>query len=427
MFPKAKNDARERNDSMNNDNGAAAMSMPTSSFEDVDETITWSWSPQAASKARAESKAKQHNSSSPGDYLHQLSYNCYDQTLDKLMGEFNNVSKRKRNWNRNTGRFDDNSEKSNETTEDPNNPMAHFESMWPNESSESAQSADVKDVNFWTKVFFNNNNVASDPRKANDSHASTGAGQNEQRKSRKSQNQSSNTAILLNSIISNLKDHRSKPSVSNSNNISSITSNIDTLNRNLNLNDLNDLSTNEIKSAAPTSLENANNDSMIMAKPSYTLLNNSSKSKSAPTKRKSITNLSAHRLGESDDFNDMAEVNSDENNASASDQGIRRLSLDDGNELNSSNSIFLQTLNDLRLDHPNFSPNSRQFNSRETSENVRLTPKERFVHLCWCHTFQKNSKQCLLLCFQINWTAEFILNKATLSLSWNKSHFKKWK
>lgn len=383
---KAKTDARERNDATSK--GATALS--TSSFDDINETITWSWNPQAAPNRRGENKSKQDSSCSPGDYLHQLSYNCYDQTLDKLMGEFN-VSKHKRNWNRNDTHFDAtvNGEKSSIDATNISNPNDNYDSMCAKENSEGSQnacsSANVKDVNFWTKVFFNNNNITNEHRKSqNDarqssSESSGSSSSNNHHTERKSKNQPTNTAILLNSFISNLKPNASNTTSSN---ISNITSNIDTLNRNLNLNDLNEDAKNpststsskkiQASSSAPTCVE-----SLIMTKPSYTLLNKNNNNnsngtaKNATPKRKNITNLSAHRQGESDHsiFNDANETNSIDTNGAGE--------LSDGNDLNSSNSIFLQTLNDLQLEHHSFASTG---NSRETNENGQSTSKDRFVY-----------------------------------------------
>lgn len=84
------NNTTERNDEI----GATGVSEPE---QNERETIAWNWNPNATSITRSESRARQNDND---DYIQQLSYNCYDQTLDRLMGEFN-VNKRKQNWNRN--------------------------------------------------------------------------------------------------------------------------------------------------------------------------------------------------------------------------------------------------------------------------------------------------------------------------------------
>lgn len=110
------------------------------------------------------------------DYLNQLSSDYYDRTLDRLVAEFS-LNDRKRNLQRHGRRvaLATNERKSNPATKSATN--FDYERAWPmqhnatngNEPCTSrslldggatASANDVKDVNFWTNVFFSNGSAA---------------------------------------------------------------------------------------------------------------------------------------------------------------------------------------------------------------------------------------------------------------------------
>lgn len=169
------------------------------------EPITWNWSPHAT-----KSKSNSDNTTNPNnndEYSQQLSYNCYGQPLNKLMGGevVGDVSyKRKRsNMNRNSG------------TDGVNN----------RSTRPGADDNSTKDANFWTKVLFGTN-ADSDPCQPNDLSAvstSTGATKSNDKKS------SSNT-VIFNSIFSNLSNNNRSKAIQSMNDI-------DTINRNFHLSD----------------------------------------------------------------------------------------------------------------------------------------------------------------------------------------------
>lgn len=122
------------------------------------EPITWNWNPHAISKSHSENKTN-HNDE------YSLSYNCYGQTLNKLMGEFN-VNKRN----------DKIGTQSNENQTKP---------LWSSDGQ-----TENNDTNFWTDVLFTNNN--NDQRRSSDLLASA--------------EPTATTATSSNSISSNLTE-----------------------------------------------------------------------------------------------------------------------------------------------------------------------------------------------------------------------------
>lgn len=117
--------------------GSVAAAISTDQVEN--EQITWNYNPHTIT--RSNSKTKQN------DKDENLSYNCYSQTLNKLMGEFN-VSKRKRNNNRNGD--DINAAKLIDKKSLNKNKM-------PWSKNDERRDGDG-DSYFWSKVLCNNNN-----------------------------------------------------------------------------------------------------------------------------------------------------------------------------------------------------------------------------------------------------------------------------
>lgn len=290
----------ERKSSFRNEMETGATSIqPVSSATDqnVRRSMTWSWNPHTMKK----SSDGQKIANSDTDYLKHLSYDCYDQTLDRLMGEFNVNKVRKRNWNRNT---DNNNRDGNYNSiimsdgasgsENQQQQLQQNQRTKPNRNS----SSDVEDVNFWTKVFFNNNN-------------------NDAPTTKKVQ---PNTAIIFNSIISNLNDHRTKTNGNSLNIVDPIETNAHNLN------------------GAPKS--NIEIDTLASAK-LLTGCNNSKTTQNLSNCRNKNVTSTVHRQGESDDFND-------DSNATNENSSIAQTT-----------KYFLQTLNDLRLDYNDLSTDER--------------------------------------------------------------------
>lgn len=286
----------ERKNSFRNEMeaGAASTIEPISSVTDqnVRRSMAWNWNPQQIKKPSDGRKI----ANSDSDYLQHLSYDCYDQTLDRLMGEFNVNKVRKRNWNRNTDNNRDGNynsmimSDSGASSSDQQQQQQHQRSK-PNRNS----SSDVEDVNFWTKVFFNNNN--------NNNDAPT---------TKKVQ---PNTAIIFNSIISNLNDHRTK-TTGNSSNLDPI-----------------DTNAHDLDDARKSNIEI---DTFASAK-LLTASNNSKMTQNLSSRRNKNVTSTVHRQGESDDFND-------DSNATNENSSIAQTTKN-----------FLQTLNDLRLDYNDLS------------------------------------------------------------------------
>lgn len=213
---------------------------PTVAASNIDgEAISWNWNPHQPSTARSENKRNPTATRSQyDDYLARISNDYYDRTLDKLMGEFS-LSKRKRNWDRNLSRHcanavDNSTHRSRSeydssvwpTTAEPASTARHT-----NDLTESARNNDVKDVNFWTNVFFSGDtSLPEAPRKSNSKNpssreivseiASTSSATHRSIDDKKVENMMpSNTAFLLNNVISKLNEQN--PRLSRANKIDS--------------------------------------------------------------------------------------------------------------------------------------------------------------------------------------------------------------
>lgn len=261
------------------------------------------------------------------------------------MGEFN-LNKRKRNWDRNLSRYATNISLANNANQNENKSLNDYESMWssrhddpPSTSSNETVAnlnTDVKDVNFWTNVFFNNNNNNIESRMANGASSTptsplyTSANNNQsERKAKK--NHPTNTAILLNNIISNLKDHQTKIGVvasgtaNHSNNATSNNYDMDTISN----------GSHEAKNHFSFSV---GEDSLPTSKPSYTFLS-SVRPKSLKSNRKNLVNSSTQKK-ECD--------TQDRDNIILANDELRRLSLEARNDCSSINCVG--TLNALNYE-----------------------------------------------------------------------------
>lgn len=271
--------------------------MQTTAADPIEnEQITWNWNPQIASKYSYEPKSNRGESSEYAQ--HQSSHNGYGQ-------------KRKRN---NTRANDDGSD---------NKSSGKTLSMWTQEE----ENGDVKDSNFWSKVLFNNNN--KDQRRSNQLFPSTNS-----------------TAVIFNSIISNLKDHHP-------NNLD--INDVDVIDRNFNMSD-----------AAEQSNGNGN---MNMLASSSTASSSDSNHASNASKPKNL--LQKHKLmkNRSDQSDEIA-------HGGATGGEHHRQSLN--NDLSVANSTFLRALNDLHLDYNDLSATNAGTNQREHGETMaQLTSKER--------------------------------------------------
>lgn len=246
-------------------------------------------------------------------YLKQLSNEYYDRTLDRLMGEFNlgdrkrGVSGRRTNLcTRSASNFDFENGWSTHT------PRSLYENnnggsggnnaiIGDGNGTGSQQTDDVKDVNFWTSVFFNNGGStmvsSSDLVKSLYSPASTatitstastattaaGAASNDRKLAKKTPTTPS--TYLLNSIISNAKNNRSKVIV-NANNHKS--------DRDLFGDQINGLNTVEPSSSSSSSSPSA---------ASYAFLNTIKQHDLLPKRGENA--LSAHQAGELDYQSDI--------------------------------------------------------------------------------------------------------------------------
>lgn len=174
--------------------------------------------------------------------MKQLSNEYYDRTLDRLMGEFN-LGDRKRGV---SGRRVNQCTRSASNFDFENGWSMHTRSLYENKNvgingsgvcgngggsavigdvgTGSQQTDDVKDVNFWTSVFFNNGSAmvsSSDLVKSlyspaastatissTTSTSTTAAG--DRKLIKKATNPTTPSTYLLNNIISNAKNNRSK-------------------------------------------------------------------------------------------------------------------------------------------------------------------------------------------------------------------------
>lgn len=184
----------------------------------------------------------------------------------------------------------------------------------------SQKPNNIKDINFWKSVFFNNksgdsyNDVSKTAGESIDmntlvpsaSSHSTSSAENHQsdRKTRKNQNHSSNTAILLNNIISNLNERRTKVSNDAAGETSSLTEN-DLVNSGLTADpsDLDSISLGSCKSSRKNNsgFHISSIESLLASTPSYTYLKTMKHKNLTPKRKNTVTSLSSHQ-GESDRF-----------------------------------------------------------------------------------------------------------------------------
>lgn len=290
-------------------NGATALqNTPNESIDN--ETITWNWNPQASSKLNFESKCDRPIDNTNGHVAYKVHSNCYGLKR-----------------NRNSAACTDEASSASASASTANGKNL---SIW---CEDPEDGTDMKNSNFWSKVLFNtnsNNNYGCSS--GSGSNSSSGNSSKDQRRTNNLCPSASNTAVIFNSIISNLKDQYPK-------NID--LSDMDAIDRNFNMssaivqNSAGDGSGAPVASGATTSML-----------PSSTGSDSSyhSKSKNSSQKNKSVK----HR--------------SEQSNIEAAD-GVFRLSLD--NDLNAANSTFLRALNDLHLDYNDLTGGTTSAQSKE--------------------------------------------------------------
>lgn len=302
----------------------SATALQNTSNDSIDnETITWNWNPQASSKLNIESKCDRSNDNTNGHVAHMV-HNCYGL-------------KRNRNGAACT---DEASASASGSTANGKNL-----SIWP----EDSDGTDMKNSNFWTKVLFNNNS---------NSNNNNGSGSSkDQRRTNNLYPSASNTAVIFNSIISNLKDHYPK-------NID--LSDMEAIDRNFNMSTaIVQNSAGDGGSTASTSTSTAPVGSAPMPPPPLVGSDSSyhSKSKNLSQKNKSVKHRSDNKSAE-------------QSNVEAAD-GVFRLSLD--NDLNAANSTFLRALNDLHLDYNDLTGTTSAMVTRQEHGDPMAQSKERYV------------------------------------------------
>lgn len=321
------------------------------------EAISWNWNPHQSASLQSDRKLNPTSTRSQyDDYLARISNDYYDRTLDKLMGEFS-LSKRKRNWDRNLSRHcandvDDNMHRSQSEYDSSVWPTAHAATApstarHGNDLGESARNNDVKDVNFWTNVFFSGDTTLPDaPRKSNGKNPTASETVNEiasmpstssathrpiDGKAKKVDNmRSSNTAYLLNNVISKLNEpstRSGRATKSDSTRPSAAQSKYE----------FEPISRRTHDASNHFSFSGTASDSLLTLPPSYTLLN-VIKPRSLLPKRK---NHSSSYAGESEHMTTaIADATSTQRYPAAA------------------NSTFLQTINELQFDHNGLFPAS---------------------------------------------------------------------
>lgn len=312
------------------EDGAIGIPPPVDSQEA--ESFAWNWSPHAtAAIARIEASAHQTDSD---NYLQQLSYNCYDQTLDRLMGEFN-ANRHKQSWHHSV----DSGQGAGAAPRAGGKTASRSRSA----SRKQGSDADVKDVNFWTKVFFTNGSGPASGRKSHASYpsarspapSSSVASANDAAATKKPSQ--TTTASLLNSILSNVKDNRLKSTETAA--AASMPSN-----QTINLRELDALS------AASSSVAGNANDqpSESSRKPTYNLL----ASIGREMRSKKSKTAAAATAGSAQQQHGTEHPQSRDPNRSNSATGHRSSLKADGIlDLSDSSDPFLRTLNELRLDY----------------------------------------------------------------------------
>lgn len=221
----------------------------------------------------------------------------------------------------------------NEATASGSTAVGKNLSIW---SHEDTDGTDVKNSNFWSKIRFNNNN-------SNSNGSGNASNSKDQRRTNDLFPSASNTAVIFNSIISNLKDHHPK---------SIDLSDMDAIDRNFNMSsgDGNTASTSMSGSGA-----------ISMPPPSGSDAGYHSKTKNLSQKHKTVKNRSDHKNAEPSNF-DVAD-------------GVFRLSLD--NDLNAANSTFLRALNDLHLDYNDLTSATNAIVNRQEHNEPTVQSKER--------------------------------------------------
>lgn len=319
------------------------------------EAISWNWNPHQSSSARSEGKRNPTATRSQyDDYLARISNDYYDRTLDQLMGEFS-LSKRKRNWDRNLSR-----QCANDVDDSAHRSLSEYDSsVWPttvatttsatrheNDPTENARNNDVKDVNFWTNVFFSGDTSLPDaPRKSNSKNQTTSAMVNEiasmpstsahvhprsiDGKAKKVDNMmTSNTAFLLNDVITKLNEQNPRSTRSNKGDSSRTAPTQSKY-------EFEPISRRSHDALNHFSFSNTAGDSLLTMPPSYTLLN-VIKPRSLLPKRK---NHSITYPGESEQLTTTSGgTSSTQRYPPAAD------------------SNFMQTLNELHFDHNDLLP-----------------------------------------------------------------------
>lgn len=297
-------------------NGAAAL-QNTSNDSIDNETITWNWNPQASSKLSFESKCGPSDTNTNGHVSHMI-HNCYGQ---------------KRNRNSASGSDEASAPASNSSN-------GKNLSIW---SHDDTTGSDVKNSNFWSKVLFSNNHGNTGGGGSSGGSASSSNNSKDSRRTNNLFPSASNTAVIFNSIISNLKDHHPK---------SIDLSDMDAIDRNFNMSAAGDGNTTSTSAAAVAT--------GATSMPSGSDSGYHSKSKNLSQKHKTAKNRSDPK-NEHSNF----DVNG----------GVFRLSLD--NDLNTANSTFLRALNDLHLDYNDLTGATNAMVNRHEHNEPSTQSKER--------------------------------------------------
>lgn len=285
-----------------NSMGSVAAALQTTDQVD-NEQITWNYNPHAITRSDSKTKQKENDDN--------VSYNCYSQTLNKLMGEFN-VSKRKRNHNRNGDVTNAAKPIDNLDGVEKKSPMENT-TAW----SKNDDRHDGDETHFWSKVLSTNNNSQQNDLLACTSSAS-------------SANKSAlNTAKIINSFnISN-----------QSNNIDM--NEVDAINCNLN----------KFPLASQTSLISVSSGSDFV-KATY-----NDNSKNLVQKRKNI-------------HQDKPNVHNENQFDNFTGNKLNRMTVN--NDLSVANNTFLQALSDLRLDYNEMGATTNRSDRQESANSQSI-------------------------------------------------------
>lgn len=288
---------------------AAAAALLKNSTDPIDnEPITWNYNPHAIARSDSKTKPKENGDNS--------SYNCYSQTLNKLMSEFN-VSKRAKRCNNRSG------DEPNATKLIDN--MHGLENRSPIKTKTRWSDDDRRldagdDSHFWSKVLATNNNNSQQ----NDLLSSTSTLSNV--------NSTKNSALNIAAGIVNSLNISNHPNNLDMNEV-------DTINCNLS-NDLN-------KFTSQTSALATTSSGFDLAKTSLNV-----NSQNLVQKRKQDKpNFYIDKQ-----FEDITSANE-----------VNRMAINSSN-LSAVNNSFLQALSDLRLDYNEWGAASRSEHTESTSE-----------------------------------------------------------